>query len=299
MKTDLASTEVDISIITKNPYCLPIDYLVESLGTNVDTGLNHAAAAERIKIFGRNQLEVQKAKSRWVIFLQQFLDPMVYILLFATGLAVIFEEWIEAVAILVVILISTMIGYFMEAQAIKSMDALRRLALTKSRVIREGEEQIIASEGIVIGDIVHLKEGDVVPADGRIINHQNLGVKEDALTGESGQVEKTSEINPVSTALTDQTNMVFSGTIVSRGQARVVITGIGQNTELGKIEKMSREAASEGTPLDKKLLRLNRMLIWVCGILVLIVTGLGLLQGQDLWLTIETSIALAVAAIPE
>jgi Ca2+-transporting ATPase len=249
--------------------------------------------------YGRNQLEVQKTRSRWLIFLQQFLDPMVYILLFATGLAMIFQEWIEAMAILVVIMISTAIGYFMESQAIKSMDALRRLALTKSRVIRDGTEQIIASEEIVPGDIVHLKEGDVVPADGRIIDHRNLGVKEDALTGESGQVEKTSEIIPINTALPDQTNMVFSGTIISRGDARVVITGTGRNTELGKIEKMSREADSEGTPLDKKLMRLNRMLIWVCGILVLIVTGVGLWRGRDLWLTIETSIALAVAAIPE
>jgi P-type Ca2+ transporter type 2C len=281
------------------PHSCNVDDLCHLLQTNPTTGLETTEVTNRTATFGLNLLEKQKTRSGWSIYLDQFLDPMIYILLLATVLAVVFQEWVEAIAIVVVILISTAIGYVMEAQAIKSMDALRKLSLTRTSVIRNNKLIKIDSEKIVPGDIVHLQEGDVVPADGRIIEHKNLGVKEDALTGESGQIDKETGILPPDTMVADRINMVFSGTIVSRGEARMIVTATGNATELGKIGKLSRETVTTKTPLDKKLNQLNHRLIFISLFLVLIVLLLGLWRGKDLWLMIETSIALAVAAIPE
>lgn len=294
-KTEILSAQK----IEDLPYCNGIDKVCDYLKTDIISGLSSAEVNRRLQYYGSNQLEKGRTRSHFSIFLDQLLDPMIYILLIATLLAIIFEEWLEAIAILVVILITTTIGYIMETQAIKSMEALRKLSRTKSKVIRDGALTVTESENLVPGDILYLEEGDVIPVDGRIFECISLGVKEDALTGESGQVAKTDRLLEPAQEITDQLNMVFAGTLVSRGKAKVIITNTGRNTILGQINSLSQKTISTSTPLDKKLLRLNRNLINICLALVAIVLIMGLSQGKELWLMIETSIALAVAAIPE
>lgn len=281
------------------PYARSTEQIVDSYEVDIDQGLSAEQVEKRRERYGLNLLEKQKTKSRWSILLDQFMDPMIYILLAAAIIALIFEEWLESGAILIVILITCGIGYGMEVQAIKSMEELRKLSRTLSKVFRGGKVHKIPSEEIVPGDIILLDEGDVIPADARVIQSTRLGVKEDILTGESGQIDKTVEPLSGEVMISDQKNMLFSGTIVSRGSARAIVTATGKETAIGQIENLSREAISKKTPLDKKLLRLNRHLINICVGLVIIVFGLGMWRGKDLFLMIETSIALAVAAIPE
>ncbi|MCB0666925.1 MAG: cation-transporting P-type ATPase [Saprospiraceae bacterium] len=285
--------------ISDRPYQMSIEALVAKYQTDLEGGLTSNEVKRRRNLYGLNLLKKQKNRSRLSIFLDQFADPMIYILLAASVAAVIFEEWLEAGAIAVVILITCSIGFLMEVQAIKSMEALRTLFRTQTRAIRDGKSIKIPSEELVPGDLIVLEEGDVVPADARIVHNQRLGVKEDILTGESGQVDKTCQVQLDELEICDQRNMLFSGTIISRGTGRAIVTATGSETAIGQVEELSREATSTKTPLDKKLILLNRHLINICLGLVIIVFGVGVLRGKDLYLMIETSIALAVAAIPE
>jgi len=162
---------------------------------------------------------------------------------------------------LLVIFINAGIGFFMEFQAQKSMNALRKLSPSFSHVIREGVMLRLNTKELVPGDILVLEAGDVVPADGRILDMHNLAVSEAALTGESVQVSKHTEILEKDTLLADQKNLVFKGTMVTRGNGKVVVTNTGQNTQLGQIATLTQTAHKASTPLEKKLQRLSHRLI--------------------------------------
>lgn len=285
--------------LVKFPHKLSTEEVVRRYDTKIDTGLNADEINRRREQFGENQLREQESKSPIRIFLEQFLDPVIYLLIVATALAFIFGEWIEGIAVTVVILLTVIIGFIMEWQATRSMEALREMAKTRSKVLRNGTEKVLKSTDLVPGDIMKLEMGDVVAADARIIEHENLAIKEAALTGESTQVEKKIEPLSEETALADRNNMVFKGTLVTRGTAKVVVTATGDETELGKIGKMTRSAERETTPLEKKLNRLSKRLIWLTLILAVMIAVSGYVQGKPLGLMIETAIALAVAAIPE
>jgi Ca2+-transporting ATPase len=231
--------------------------------------------------------------------LEQFLDPIIYLLAGAAILSFAFQEWEEGIAIAVVILLTVMIGFIMEWQAVRSMEALRQLSQTRCRVLREGREQTIAADKLVPGDILLLEMGEAIPADARLLDHENLAVKESALTGESTQVPKETKPLPEDTPLAERINMVFNGTLVSRGTAKALVVATGEQSQLGQISQMTRDAESTATPLEKKLNRLSRRLIWLTFFLTLLIIGAGFLEGKDLMLMIKTAIALAVAAIPE
>jgi Ca2+-transporting ATPase len=285
--------------IPENPHALSESQIISTLETDPEQGLSPSKVRDYQEKFGKNRLEQQKSKHPLRIFLEQFLDPVIYVLVVATVLAFLFEEWIEGIAVLIVILITALIGFIMEWQAVRSMQALRKMAQTISSILRDGQVQELKAEHIVPGDILMLEMGDVIPADARVIEHENLAVKESALTGESTQVEKKPDTLSEDTSLAERHNMVFKGTLVTRGTAKAVITSTGDRTELGKISRMTQEAEKEATPLEKKLNRLSKRLIWLTLILTVIIAIAGYLQGKDLLLMIETAIALAVAAIPE
>jgi len=288
-----------IKSLPEQAYSIPLEKLISDLKTDSSKGLGQSEIEKRRRAFGRNELKEQKQKSILLILLEQFLDPVIYMLLAAASLGFAFGEYIEAVAVLVVILITAAIGFFMEWQAVRSMEALRKMTLSHTRVLRSGREDVLESWELVPGDVVLLEAGDVVPADARIIEHENLAVKESALTGESMQVEKSTEILPEETHLSERLNMVFSGTLITRGTVKAIVTATGNETELGKISELTHQAEDEATPIEKKLAALSKRLIWLTLILAVLIAISGYVQGRELEQMIKTAIALAVASIPE
>ena len=288
-----------MNLPTEPPHQLQTKEVSLRFHTNAAQGLNRLEVKKRLEEFGPNALEGAVRQSLWKILLLQFANPLVAILGLAAALAFIFSDWLEGIAILVVLGINAGIGFYMEWQAGHSMDALRKLAQTFTTVIREGEMLRISARDLAPGDLVFLEAGDVTPADCRLIQENNLAVNEAALTGESGSVSKNTASLPPETPLADRLNMVFKGTTVIRGNAKAIVTATGKNTQLGQIAQLTEEATKAITPLERRLSKLARKLIWICLILAVLVLAIGLLQGRDPLLMVETAIALAIAAIPE
>lgn len=266
---------------------------------DIEKGLTPEEAASRLDIVGRNAISHEKKISLWLIFLGQFNNALVYLLLVAAGLSFFFQEWLDGFAILVVILINAIIGFYMEYRAERSMEALKKLSILPSKVIRNGATTEINAEELVPGDLIFLEAGDMVPADGRIFRPSQLQVDEAALTGESLPVEKKDGQVDEGTTLAERTNMLYKGTFITKGNTRCIVTSTGMLTEVGKIASLVQSAEQAATPLEKKLEQLSKKLIVVTVILVVIIFFAGLLNGQKFLEMLETSIALAVAAIPE
>lgn len=264
-----------------------------------EKGLTSEEAALRLEAFGRNAITHEKKKSLWLIFLGQFNSALVYLLIVAAGLSFFFQEWLDGSAIVVVILINAIIGFYMEYQAGRSMEALKKLSILPAKVIRDGTTTEINAEELVPGDLVFLEAGDMVPADGRIARASQLQVDESALTGESIPVEKKVAQLKEDTTLAERTNMLYKGTFVTKGNTYGIITGTGMHSELGKIANLVQSAEQAATPLEKKLGQFSKKLITVTVGLLVIIFIAGLLNGQKFLEMLETSIALAVAAVPE
>lgn len=273
--------------------------IIETFKTNAEAGLTQVEAEERTKTFGLNVYETQKEKSILMMMLLQFKSPIVYLLLFAVLVTLYFQNFIESIAIMVVIVVNALIGFLMELQARSSMNALKSMDVILSNVIRDGKVQQIPSENIVPGDVISLEAGDIIPGDARLIESNQLQCDESSLTGESLPTEKNIEKLSKETALGDQLNMVFKGTSVMNGNGKAVITGIAKNTQLGTITSLVESAETKETPLDKKIGALSKKLIWVTLIMTCIFSVTGFIQGKSWLLILETSIALAVAAFPE
>jgi Ca2+-transporting ATPase len=283
----------------KDPHASSAEHILSEFKVDPDKGLKLSEVASGLKKHGPNRLKEAKSKNIGLIFLEQFLDPIIYILAAAMALAYFFEEWLEGTAVLIVILITALIGFFMEWQAIRSVEALQRMVETKANVLREGKLEHIKATGLVPGDIVVLESGDVIPADCRMLKTESFAVKEAILTGESNQVEKNPETLPGKVALANRKNMLYKGTIAARGKAKAIVIATGGDTEIGRISQLTSGAKKESTPLEKKLKSLSRWLIWLTLILAMLIVVTGYFQGKDLMIMIKTGIALAVAAIPE
>ena len=285
--------------IVKNPHAISLKNIVNQLHSDAKIGLNKQQIKERIVKFGKNEIPLKKPKTKWRILAEQFLNSIIYILTAAAVLAFIFKDWAEAIAILVVIFITVSIGFFMELQALYSLETLQQMGQAATSVLREGNLFRIKASFLVPGDIIILEAGDVVSADARLISLENLTTKEAALTGESAQVEKKIDSLPIDTPIVEQNNMVFKGTLVTRGSAKAIVTSTGSATELGKIQQLGTEVDAEMTPLEKKLRHLSKWLIWLTLSLTIIIVITGFIRGVDFILMLQTGIALAVASIPE
>jgi P-type Ca2+ transporter type 2C len=283
----------------KNAHVLSVEEILKSFQTNVNQGLSRQEANYRNNTFGLNIYESQPQKSVWLILLEQFKSPIVYLLAFAALVSAYFSNYIEAVAIAVVILLNALIGFLMEMQARSSMNALKQMDINTTRVFRDGKLQEINSEKIAIGDLIELEAGDIIPGDGRLVVSNQLQCDESSLTGESLPTLKNIEILSQETALGDQFNMVFKGSSVMNGNGKAIITGIAKNTELGKITSLVESSVDTETPLDKKLSALSKKLIYITLVMTAIFAVTGVIQGKNWLLILETSIALAVAAFPE
>lgn len=281
------------------PFSIEVDDVLNHLQSDAVKGLSHAEAKNRLTSFGANKISAEKNKSAWIIFFSQFKSPIVWLLIVAAGLSFYFQEWLDGIAILIVILINAIIGFYMEFQAERSMNALKKLSAVPGKVLRNGQIQEINSEEIVPGDIVYFEAGDMIPADGRIIKSFQVQIDESALTGESLPVEKSVNAIPIDTTLAERCNMGYKGTFSTKGNGYMIVTSTGMNTELGKIASMVHSADQSSTPLEKKLQDFSKKLIWITVGLVVIIFIAGLLDGQKFIEMLETSIALAVAAIPE
>jgi len=271
------------------------------LETDLQSGLSSSAAADRRTKYGPNQLREQKGRTPLRIFLEQFADFMIWVLIGAAVVSGFLKEWVDAAAIVAIVILNAILGFIQEHRAERSLQALRKLAAPFSKVIRDGNKSSVPSAELVPGDIVELEAGDYVPADGRIIQHTaNFAVLEASLTGESTPVAKTQVVlDEGDVPLADRANMVYLGTSVVSGKARALIAETGMNTELGRIAGMIQEIVHETTPLQKRLEQFGKFIVYACFVLVAVIFGLELLRGGKLLDMFLTSVSLAVAAIPE
>lgn len=283
----------------RHPWGVSAEAVVEQHGTSLNTGLSEAQAADRLAQYGYNQLQISAGRSWLAILLSQFQSLLVLLLAVAAGLAFAFQDWIEGIAIVAVLGINAMIGFFTELSAVRTMESLRKYGKTSATVRRDGKIGKISAEGLVPGDVVILEAGDMVAADMRITECSRLQANESALTGESLPVAKAVSKIPDETILAERSNMLYKGTSLTRGSAEGVVVATGLATEFGAISSLVSMTEDEVTPLEKRLARLSRKLIVVTLGITLFTLVAGLLRGRELYLMIETSIALAVAAIPE
>lgn len=280
------------------PHAIELEAVLTALKSDAANGLSSTEAQKRL-MDGANKIEAKKDKNIWLIFLSQFKSPIVWLLVFAAGLSFYFGELLDGIAILIVILINALIGFFMEYQAERSMNALKKLSAVPAKVKRNGKLEEINAEEIVPGDIIYIEAGDMIPADGRIFKASQVQIDESALTGESLPVEKQTDKINADTTLAERANMLYKGTYSTKGNGFMVVTTTGMDTELGNIARMVQSADQAATPLEKKLENFSKKLIWITVALVVIIFAAGLLNGHKLIEMLETSIALAVAAIPE
>ncbi len=262
-------------------------------------GLGPEEAQRRFDEEGPNQLREVDRRSVWTILGEQFRSLVVLLLVVAMGVSVAFGQVVEGLAIAAVLAINAAIGFFTEWRAVRSMEALQKIGEVTTRVRRGGREEVLPAEELVPGDVICLQSGDVIPADLRLLDADRLEVDESALTGESVPVAKDSAPVSPDTPLAERTCMAYKGTAVTEGRGTGLVVSTGMDTELGAISEMVETAEGGDTPLEQKLDRLGRRLVWLTVGIAAAVATAGLMAGRDLLLMIETGIALAVAAIPE
>lgn len=272
----------------------------EILDTSIKTGLTAEEAEKRIADYGYNELEEKKGRSPFKIFISQFNDFMIWILIAAAFISgVIIKEITDAIVILIILIINSILGFVQEFRAERALQALKELASPSALVIREGKEKRIHSKDLVPGDIIKLTAGDLVPADCRIIEQTNLQANESILTGESLPVSKTAaKLDKEKLLPGDKKNMLFSGTTIVKGRCIAVVTGTGHNTEIGKIASMVQET-EEQTPLQIELKTVGKIIGTICIVVSAIVFVSGVLKGNSIAEMLLVSVALAVASIPE
>ncbi|MBB6452981.1 Ca2+-transporting ATPase [Salirhabdus euzebyi] len=274
--------------------------VVDKLGTDLSVGLTSNNSTERLKKFGENVIDDQQKVSRFYIFVQQFKDFMVLVLLAATLVSGLLGEYVDAIAIMAIVLLNGILGYFQEQKAEKSLAKLKELSAPVATVLRDGTWSTISSRELVPGDIVKVKTGDRISADLRLITVNGLEIEESVLTGESLPASKTSDvIQSENVELGDQHNMAFSGTLVTRGSGVGIVVATGMSTAMGQIASMLSTTERKPTPLERKLEELGKILIVAALLLTLLVAVLGVYQGHPIYEMFLAGVSLAVAAIPE
>lgn len=280
-------------------YQKTIGETLRQLGVEMD-GLSSEEAVERSKKFGVNELEERKRKSAVQVFLEQFKDFLVIILLIAAVVSAFIGEFESSVVILVVLILNAVLGTVQHLKAEQSLRSLKALSSPMAKVLRNGEKVEIPSKEVVVGDIMYLEAGDYVSADGRIIESHSLQINESSLTGESVSVNKTEEpIEGENVPLGDRTNMAFSGSFVTYGRGAVVVTAVGMNTEIGKIANLLESAKEKKTPLQVSLDQFGKRLSVLVILISLFIFALDMFRGREIADSFMFAVSLAVAAIPE
>lgn len=287
-----------------NPYQMKKEAVMEVFGTN-ENGLTQRQAEENQKKFGKNEIAEGKKKNPFVLFLEQYKDFLVIILIIAAVISGILGDAESAIVIFVVITINAILGTVQHLKAEQSLNSLKEMSAPTAKVIRDGEIKVVAGADVTVGDIVVVEAGDYVCADGRIIENASLKVDESAMTGESVAVEKQETVLEGEKALGDRVNMMYSGSFVTYGRAKMVVTATGMETEIGKIAKLLKNTQEKKTPLQVSLDNFGKKLSFIIIGICIIVMGLTLFRSKD-GINLNTfsdafvfAVALAVAAIPE
>lgn len=287
----------------KQIYNKSIEELYKELGTSIE-GLNEEEALKRLQVNGENKLDETKKKSNLSIFLSQFNDFMIILLIFASIFSAVIsyirnESYFDSIIIIIIVFINAILSFIQEKKADVAISELNKMFVTNNYVIRNKEKKSIDVRKVVVGDIIELEAGDYVSADARIISSENLLVNESTLTGESKSIKKNSDIITEERELYERTNMVYAGCNVTNGHAFVLVCATGMNTELGKIAHSLMNKKSDITPLQKKINKISKLLTYIILAIIVVMMVIGLIMKNDFFDILMLSISLAVAAIPE
>jgi P-type Ca2+ transporter type 2C len=279
---------------------MPEKDIERSLDTDFSNGLSEKQVEQRLKQQGYNELQEGEKQSALLLFFSQFKDFMVLVLLAATFISGLLGEYIDAIAIIAIVLINGILGFFQERKAEKSLQALKELSAPQVQVLRDGNWTKIPSKELVAGDIIKFSSGDRIGADVRLIKTTSLEIEESALTGESVPVQKSTEVLRANDlGIGDMENIAFMGTMVTRGSGVGCVVATGMKTAMGQIADLLQNAETMETPLQRRLEQLGKILITTALLLTVLVVGIGVLQGHDLYTMFLAGVSLAVAAIPE
>jgi len=289
--------------MNKEIYKEKIEDIYKRLDTSIE-GLTSKEANNRLIRDGENKLKEKKKKSNIVLFLEQFNDFMIILLIFASAFSALIsyiehESYVDSIIIIIIVIINAILSFIQEKKADLAIEELNKMFVTNTNVIRDNKKKTIDVKEVVVGDIIELEAGDYVCADARVISADNLFVNESTLTGESIAVEKNNVDINKDLELYERKNMVFAGCNVTNGHAFVVVTSTAMNTELGKIASSLMDKKSDITPLQKKVNQVSKVLTYVIISIIILMMIIGLVKGNDLFDVVMLSISLAVAAIPE
>ena len=287
------------TLLFRHWHHLPQDEVATVLESDGTNGLNTFEVTHRQAHFGPNRLTQKKGKNPLVVFLQQFHQPLVYILLAAAAITFALQEWVDSGVIFGVVLINATIGYVQESRALKAIEALACTMEGTATVMREGDKQTIPAIELVPGDMVLLQSGDKVPADLRLLRCRELQIDESALTGESVPVQKQPQRLTQETLLADRSNIAYSSTLVTYGTGGGIVVATADGTEIGQINALIASADVLATPLTRKITHFSGILLWVILGLASLTLLAGWFRGEPLLDTFMAAVALAVAAIPE
>ena len=287
------------TILNKHWHHLSRSEVLDLLETDPTNGLDSFEITHRQEQFGPNALTQKKSKRPIVLFLLQFHQPLVYILLAGTLITLMLQEWVDAGVIFGVVLVNSVIGFVQESKALKAIEALARTLDSEATVVRSGQKHKVSAAGLVPGDLVFLQSGDKVPADLRLLRCRELQVDESALTGESVPVKKQPDRLDSDTVLADRSNVAYSSTLVTYGTGEGAVVATGDTTEIGRINELIAAADVLATPLTRKIAHFSRILLWVILGLAGITVLIGTFRGGSLLEIFMVAVALAVAAIPE
>src|SRR5215813_13516871 len=276
-----------------------IPILTAQFRTDVQQGLTPSEAAQRLQQFGPNELHNAKTISPLALLAGQFSNLVIWVLIGAALVSAALGEVVDGIAILAIVVLNAVLGFFQEYRAERAVAALARLTAPRARVVRDGHAAVIAATEVVRGDILLLEPGDLVAADARLVEASALRTNEAPLTGESQPVEKQADLCQPDTPLAERHNMVFLGTSIAGGSGRALVVATGMDTEVGHIATLLETASSDATPLQRRLDQVARRLLWACLGIVTLVFALGLLRAMAPFELFLSAVSLAVAAIPE
>lgn len=285
--------------MNKNWHAKKLEEIFIELESHKD-GLSELEAKKRLKKFGKNILPKQKPYPMIRLFLSQFNSPLMFILFLTVVISFLLKHYSDAIFISVVLFINTTVGFYQENKASNALSDLKKMVTVRARVLRDSNEKEIDSENLIVGDVIILKSGDKIPADGRIIESKDLKINEASLTGEWRAVKKLNRKElEKNTQISDQGNMVFMGTIVESGEARVLITAVGVDTEIGKIVSLLKATKERKTPLQKQITSISYFTGAFILLFIFVVITIGYLTQKSFADVFVASLALAVSAIPE
>jgi len=303
MKTAPSITEHEAQAPVVPWYVVSSELCATRLNAHPERGLSGEEARDRLAAQGPNELPEAQPPSLLKLFLSQFTSVIVWVLIGAAVISGLLEDWLDAAAIMAIVLLNGVLGFVQEFRAERSLAALRKLSMATARVFRDGVFRSIPARELVLGDLIVLEAGDRVPADARLIYTTNFQTQEASLTGESTPVQKhASPIAGTDIPLAERKNMAFMGTVVVSGKARALVVATALHTELGRIAAMiqkATEAEREETPLQQRLEQFGYTLLWLALAVVAVVFVLGYLRGEPAILMLLTAVSLAVAAVPE